>query len=61
LSAMHETGSMPLSTGLIREDIHDSESELLRIPIPRTPVNKGKRKGRGYSPQPSLSRVLFVR
>jgi hypothetical protein len=37
------------------------KGELRRIPIPRTSVNKGKRKGRGYSPQPSLSRVLFVR
>jgi hypothetical protein len=41
LTAMHETGSMPLSTGLIREDIHDPECELWKIPLPRTPLNKG--------------------
>src|SRR5215213_8339146 len=27
--------------------------EVRRIPIPRTPVNKGKRKGRGFRPRPS--------
>jgi hypothetical protein len=26
--------------------MHDAASELRRIPLPRTPVNKGKRKGR---------------
>jgi hypothetical protein len=29
--------------------MQDLGYELPRIPIPRTPVNKGKRKGRGYS------------
>ena len=30
-----------------------SESELLRIPLPRTPVNKGKEKGSGFvAPDP---------
>src|SRR5829696_6046275 len=44
LSAMHETGSTPLSTGLIREDIHDPANELRRIPLPRTWVNKGGKR-----------------
>jgi hypothetical protein len=31
--------------------MHDHASELRRIPIPRTSMNKGKRKGRGcYTP-----------
>jgi hypothetical protein len=29
------------------KDIQDLGYELRRMPIPRTPVNKGKRKGRG--------------
>jgi hypothetical protein len=27
--------------------MQDAEYDLRRIPIPRTPVNKGKQKGRG--------------
>src|SRR5215213_2391607 len=34
--------------------------ELLRIPLPRTPVNKGKKKGWDIAPQPSLSTSSFV-
>src|SRR5918995_6514965 len=30
-------------------------TELPRIPIPRTPVNKGMKKGRGLDPQPFFS------
>jgi len=30
------------------EAMQDLGYELPRIPIPRTPVNKGKEKGRGY-------------
>jgi hypothetical protein len=43
LAALHESGSMPLSTGLIREDIYDPESELWRIPLLGNPVNKPSR------------------
>ncbi len=33
--------------------IHDAGCELRRIPLPRTPVNRGKEKGRcGYAPAP---------
>jgi hypothetical protein len=35
--------------------MHYAESELPRIPIPRTPVNKGKRKAGGKQPRPSYS------
>jgi hypothetical protein len=41
---------MLLSTGPIREDIHDPESELPRIPFPRTSVNKAR--GRPDRPGP---------
>jgi hypothetical protein len=31
--------------------MHDPANVLRRIPLPRTPVNKGKKKGRGcYTP-----------
>ena len=31
--------------------MHDPASELLRIPIPRTPVNKGEKEGQScYAP-----------
>jgi len=32
--------------------MRDAASELRRISLPRTPVNKGKRKGRGVELQP---------
>ena len=35
-----------------REDIQDPASELPRIPIPRTSVNKGKKQGRSYDARP---------
>lgn len=35
-------------------------AQLPRIVVPRTWVNKGKRKGGAQQPQPSLSRILFV-
>src|SRR5215217_7962389 len=35
---------MPHTTSQIGTDIQDSESGLPRIPLPRTPVNKGKEK-----------------
>ena len=42
---------MQLSTGPIREDIHDPESELRRIPLLGKGVNKGEREGQGcYAP-----------
>jgi len=44
--------------GVVMQDLG---YELPRIPIPRTSVNKDKRKGWGVAPQPSLSRILFVR
>src|SRR5215208_4533981 len=34
--------------------------QLLRIPLPRTRVNKGKKKGWDIAPQPSLSTSSFV-
>jgi hypothetical protein len=34
---------MSLSPTVIDLDIHDPGSELLRIPFPRTPVNRGHR------------------
>jgi hypothetical protein len=43
--------------------MQDPASELPRINIPRTPVNKGKEKGRGCSkprPSPLLASVLGV-
>src|SRR5215208_4426165 len=36
-----------LCHGPIGRDIQDRESEVPRIPIPRTPLNKGIRKGQG--------------
>jgi len=37
--------------------MHDPASELRRINLPRTPVNKGIRKGRGVvAPAPGLKR-----
>jgi len=44
--------------GVVMQDLG---YELPRIPIPRTSVNKDKRKGWSVAPQPSLSRILFVR
>src|SRR5829696_4200960 len=36
---------------LLRRSMHDPASELLRINLPRTPLNRGKKKGRRcYSP-----------
>ncbi len=38
------------------------KAEVRRILLPRTPVNKGKKKGRGYStprPSPLLASVLL--
>jgi hypothetical protein len=37
-----ETPVKQLSSGPIEEDIQDPASELRRIPIPRTPVNRGR-------------------
>jgi hypothetical protein len=36
--------------------MHNAVYELLRIPLPRTPVNKGRKKGRGcyHAPAPLL-------
>src|SRR5215218_242661 len=38
--------------------MQDPASELPRILIPRTSVNKGKEKGRGARPRPYLHRLL---
>jgi hypothetical protein len=38
---------MPHSTSPIGTDIQDGGYELPRIPLPRTSVNKGKKKARG--------------
>ena len=43
-------------------ELREGEVQLRRIPLPRTPVNKGKKKGRGYlQPSASSSCVLSVR
>src|SRR5829696_5608100 len=47
---------MSVLGGCRSEDIQDLGYELPRIPIPRTPVNKGKRKGRG-APAPALKQL----
>jgi hypothetical protein len=48
-----ETPAKRLSSGPKEGDIQDRASELRRIPLPRTPVNKGTKKGRGCSrPRP---------
>jgi hypothetical protein len=40
--------------------MHNAGGELRRIPLPRTPVNKGKKKGRGCSkPRPFLLPANF--
>src|SRR5215211_3595561 len=45
------SGGVKLGTGPIRMDVRDRGYELPRIPILRTLVNKGIRKGRGsYAP-----------
>jgi hypothetical protein len=41
--------------GPIRRDIHDPASELPRIPIPRTGMNKDKKEGRGDARVSALS------
>jgi hypothetical protein len=37
--------------------MHDPASELRRIPLPRTSVNKGRKKGRRGYPRRSLDRL----
>jgi hypothetical protein len=45
----------------VQEVGENEHGELLRILIPRTPVNKGKRKGRGcYAPALSALATLLV-
>jgi hypothetical protein len=39
--------------------MQDLGYELPRIPIPRTPVNKGMRKGRSYDARPSVLRANY--
>jgi hypothetical protein len=39
--------------------MHDRESELLRIPLPRTPVNKGN-KSKGRVLRASSKRTILV-
>jgi hypothetical protein len=41
--------------------MQDSASEVLRIPLPRTWVNNGKKKGRGPLRAPAPSPVPFQR
>jgi hypothetical protein len=46
---------------MVMADMQDPASELPRIPIPRTPVNKGKKKGRGLEgPGPSQDRDYLL-
>src|SRR5215210_7341749 len=46
--------------GSHRRCMHDGASELRRIPLPRTPLNKGMKKGRSVSPRPSFAMVLWL-
>ena len=42
--------------------MQDPANELPRIPIPRTPVNKGRKKGRScyYAPMPARNATSLV-
>jgi hypothetical protein len=40
--------------------MQDLASELRRIPIPRTPVNKGRKEGRSYDARLFLSGCYLV-
>jgi hypothetical protein len=42
--------------------MQDPANELLRIPLPRTPVNKGRKKGRScdYAPIPPRNATSLV-
>jgi hypothetical protein len=47
--------------GSHRRSMHDRASELLRIPLPRTSVNKGKMKGRASSISAPFAEGLLLR
>jgi hypothetical protein len=46
LTPIQETSGKPHSLTFMDQDIQDRGYHLLRIPLPRTWVNKGKKKGR---------------
>ena len=48
LTTMRRTGDYGRLWPCRTRAMHDPASELRRMPLPRTRVNKGKRKGRGF-------------
>jgi hypothetical protein len=63
---LHVVVALPLPNGRIRVpnspracSIQDAASELRRIPIPRTRVHRGEKKGRSTMPRPFLLRLPF--
>ena len=53
LIRMLRAGTQGAIPARMARTIQDGESELPRIPVPRTPVNKGMKEGQGcYYPRP---------